>query len=192
MSKTPGRRSHHDQRQTLPGISLNSKEEAALSPSCQAVEGRRQGAAEPGAGPCPVDSPPGSPVGQDKAVPGLQRFQFQLLGMNHPPFPPPGLLSGLLRPRPQWPASGRSSTAPAPRAVRLRLKPLPAAGPARPASWGLDPGRSRSNRTACGVAPHGRGGYVRGESPPRRPGPQERRVRTSRSGGASSKHQSGF
>ncbi|XP_039714627.1 uncharacterized protein LOC120599612 [Pteropus medius] len=76
--------------------------------------------------------------------------------MNHPPFPPPGLLSGLLRPRPQWPASGRSSTAPAPRAVRLRLKPLPAAGPARPASWGLDPGRSRSNRTACGVAPHGR------------------------------------
>ncbi|XP_058992893.1 protein enabled homolog [Mustela lutreola] len=66
----------------------------------------------PGAGGCrrwaggPAGrAPPSSPVGPGKAVPRLQRFQFELLGMNHPPFPPPVLLSGLLHPRPQWPAS---------------------------------------------------------------------------------------
>lgn len=102
--------------------------------------------------------------------------------MNHPPFPPPGLLSSLLRPRPQWPASRpeqhRPSASGRPRVRASPLKPLPAAGPTWPETWGLDPGRGRSNKAACGVAPREERVWEETGAPPRRLEPQERGVRT--------------
>ncbi|XP_029801723.1 uncharacterized protein LOC115297735 [Suricata suricatta] len=89
-----------------PGLLSTPRSRGLPSPSGRAVaRAGRRGLQVLGAGALPVELPSGSPVGLGQAVPRLQRFQFELLGMNHPPFPPPVLLSGLLHPRPQWPAS---------------------------------------------------------------------------------------
>ncbi|XP_075852024.1 uncharacterized protein LOC142862634 [Microcebus murinus] len=126
-----------------------------------------------------MDSPPRSPVGWGKAVPRLRRFRFGILQMNHPPFPPPGLLSGLLRPRPQWPASrpeqhrpcasgrpGPGHTAEAP----------PGCWSRGPAARGLGPGRDRSRRAARTGWPHDREAVGGSAAPTQAPSPQEQRV----------------
>lgn len=111
----------------------------------------------PDAGPRRTDSPPGSLVGPGKAVPRLRCFRFGLPGMNHPPFPPPGLFSSLLRPRPPWAASGPEQHRPGVGAERWSRSRRPCAvvrAPGGRGQWG--PGvRSRppGSRSEAAAAP---------------------------------------
>ncbi|XP_032752790.1 splicing factor 1-like [Rattus rattus] len=59
--------------------------------------------------------------------------------MNHPPFPPPGLFSSLLRPRPPWAASGPEQHRPGVGAARWSRSRRPCAvvrAPGGRGQWG--------------------------------------------------------
>lgn len=181
------------QRSLGPGFLSIPRRGGRPAPSSRAAAGRRQGLrGRPR--PCP-GLPPGAPLSPDKAVPRLQRFQFGLLRMNHPPFPaawPP------FRPPPPEASVAR---VPAGAAPPRRLGPPP--GPGRQLRTlraaglrpgGLGPGWGGAGATGCvWYGPHGREGAGKDGTPAQgAPGPPERRVRASRSRGASSHPQSGF
>lgn len=95
--------------------------------------------------------------------------------MNHPPFPPPGLFSSLLRPRPPWAASGPEQHRPGVGAARWSRSRRPCALVPAPGGRGQrGPGvRSRSpvSRREAAAAPVP--GLARSDPGPRpcRPGP---------------------
>lgn len=177
MSKTREDRSHLGRR----GPAQDSQFRAGgrPSPRSRAAAGGRpglRGRARPRPG-----LPPGAPLSPDEAAPRLRRCQFGLLRMNHPPFPPPGLLSGLLRPRPPWPASRPVQHRPG-ASGRPRVRAASRSPSRRPVRPGLRPGdgiragAGQEPRAACGMAPTE--GGVRGET-----GPPPRAPRDRRSGG---------
>lgn len=139
----------------------------------------------PDAGPRRTDSP-GSLAGPGKAVPRLRCFRFGLPGMNHPPFPPPGLFSSLLRPRPPWAASRPEQRRPGVGAARWSRSRRPCAVVPAPGGRGLrGPGvRSRppGSRREAAAAPVP--GLARSAPRPRpcRPGPDPRAPAAPRAG----------